>query len=346
LVVIAIIAVLIALLLPAVQSAREAARRAQCSNNLKQIGLALHNYVTSTNVFPPGRVNTHITGQGNCWGAYAELLGQMEQQAIFNSFNFNLPPDTDPTTTLASANSTGFMNQINSLICPSDPAPLALVQINGGFYGVHNYNMCTGSTYPVTQVGTQSLAGLFPNGVLYENSAVTLAMITDGTTSTVAVADTLRSTAGSPPGVNSLTFFQANPLSGFVITGDNKTSGPPLATDADYQSLCLTNSPAGFQATRGVRWHYGAPGHSLFNTRRAPNDPRFDCRGGLPHSDKSDPNWTFLSLNITARSAHPGGVNALMCDGHVQFVKNSVNVLTWQSVGSRNGGEVISADSF
>ncbi len=346
LVVIAIIAVLIALLLPAVQAAREAARRAQCVNNLKQIGLALHNYISATNVLPPGRVNSHITGHGNCWGAYAEILGQLEQQQLFNAFNFFLPPDTDPTTTLAAANSTGFMSNINALICPSDPAPTSLVQINGGFYGVHNYNMCTGSNYSVVPVPGGNLAGILPNGVLFENSSISIAAITDGTSGTVAVADTLRSTGGSPPGVNSLTFFQQNPLSGFVITGDNKTSGPPITSDADYLSLCLTNSPAGFQATRGVRWHYGAPGHSLFNTRRAPNDKGYDCRGGLPHSDKSDPNWTYLSLNVTARSNHAGGANTLMCDGHVQFIKNSINVQVWQALGSRNGGEVVSADAF
>src|SRR5208337_3718213 len=95
LVVIAIISVLIALLLPAVQAAREAARRAQCVNNLKQIGLALHNYISATNVLPPGRINSHIAGLGNCWGTYAQLLPQLEQQVIFNAFNFNLPPDVD-----------------------------------------------------------------------------------------------------------------------------------------------------------------------------------------------------------------------------------------------------------
>src|SRR6516164_5286549 len=95
LVVIAIIAVLIALLLPAVQAAREAARRIQCTNNLKQIGLALHNYMTAVGVLPPGRFNSHITGHGNCWGLYSQLLPQLDQTAIFNAFNFNLPPDTD-----------------------------------------------------------------------------------------------------------------------------------------------------------------------------------------------------------------------------------------------------------
>ena len=120
LVVIAIISVLISLLLPAVQAAREAARRAQCVNNLKQIGIALHNYISYSNVLPPGRINSHIAGLGNCWGAYAQLLPQLDQQAIFNSFNFNLPPDVDdsPTVTLAVANITGFQSFINTLICP------------------------------------------------------------------------------------------------------------------------------------------------------------------------------------------------------------------------------------
>src|ERR1700728_25774 len=95
LVVIAIIAVLIALLLPAVQAAREAARRAQCVNNLKQIGLALHNYLSSINTFPPGRFNTHITGNGNVWGGYSQLLPQLEQQALYNSFNFGLAPELE-----------------------------------------------------------------------------------------------------------------------------------------------------------------------------------------------------------------------------------------------------------
>ena len=84
----------------------------------------------------------------------------------------------------------------------------------------------------------------------------------------------------------------------------------------------------------------------MYNHLRPPNDKQPDCRGGLPHSTRSDPLWSWLSLNIAARSKHPGGVNSLMADGHVQFIKNSINVLVWQGLGSRNGGEVISSDSY
>ena len=84
----------------------------------------------------------------------------------------------------------------------------------------------------------------------------------------------------------------------------------------------------------------------MYNHRRPPNELQADCRGGLPHSNRSDPLWSWLSLNIAARSKHPGGVNSLMADGHVQFIKNSINVVVWQGLGSRNGGEVISSDAY
>ena len=157
---------------------------------------------------------------------------------------------------------------------------------------------------------------------------------------TVAVTETVRSTATST--------YATDPLGVFLVTGNNTTTGPPITSDADYASLCLSlpSTTTQFQATRGVRWHYGAPGHSMYNHLRPPNDKHPDCRGGLPHSNRSDPLWSWLSLNIAARSKHPGGVNSLMADGHVQFIKNSINVLVWQGLGSRNGGEVISGDAY
>ena len=336
LVVIAIIGVLIALLLPAVQAAREAARRAQCTSNLKQIGLALHNYHSAVGAFPPGRFNSHITGRGNCWGLYSQILPQLEQQAIFNSFNFSLPPDTDPTATASAANSTGFETFIDVLLCPSDSEPV-LVTVANGLFATHNYNVNTGSTYGVVQHPTAPLVGA-PNGVFFENVSVRDAMIIDGLSNTVGIAETIRSEPGDT--------FATNPLGVFVITGNNSSTGPPIVSDADYAAKCLVSTPPGYQATRGVRWHYGAPGHSMYNHRRPPNDRRYDCRGGLPHSNRTDPLWNWLSLNVTARSWHPGGVNALFCDGSVHFIKDTVNVVAWQGLGSRNGREVISADAY
>jgi prepilin-type N-terminal cleavage/methylation domain-containing protein/prepilin-type processing-associated H-X9-DG protein len=335
LVVIAIIAVLIALLLPAVQAAREAARRIQCVNNLKQIGLALHNYITAIGVLPPGRFNSHIAGHGNCWGTYSQLLPEIDQTGIFNAFNFNLPPDTD---TLSASNSTGFEAFLTTLLCPSDSAPV-LITVGGGQFATHNYNVNTGNTYPVLQNPLPPLTGM-PNGPFFENSRVGPADFTDGMSNTSAVTETVRSTSSS-------TYF-TDPLGVFLVTGDNKTTGPPISSDADYAALCLSLPPTTtqFQATRGVRWHYGAPGHSMYNHLRVPNSPLPDCRGGLPHSTRADPLWSWLSLNIAARSKHPGGVNSLMADGHVQFVKNTIAVNVWQALGSRNGGEVISADSY
>ena len=162
LVVIAIIGVLVALLLPAVQAAREAARRAQCSNNLKQIGIALHGYLTAIGQFPPGRINSHIAGRGNCWGAYAQLLPNLEQKPVFDAFNFDLDPDGSP------ANTTAAGTFINAFICPTDGYP---TQAQAG-YAMHNYLLNVGSNYTVVQQPASPLAGS-PNVVFYENSGVT-----------------------------------------------------------------------------------------------------------------------------------------------------------------------------
>ena len=157
---------------------------------------------------------------------------------------------------------------------------------------------------------------------------------------TVCVSETIRSVPDAT--------YASNPLGVFLVTGNNSTTGPPLNTDADYQNMCLSlsSTTTQYQGSRGVRWHYGAPGHSMYNHRRGPNDPLPDCRGGLPHSNRSDPLWNWLSLNIAARSAHPGGVNSLLADGHVQFIQNSISLATWQALATVAGGEVISADSF
>jgi prepilin-type N-terminal cleavage/methylation domain-containing protein/prepilin-type processing-associated H-X9-DG protein len=344
LVVIAIIGVLIALLLPAVQAAREAARRSQCINNLKQIGLALHNYESTNSTFPPGRTNTYVTGSGHCWGAYSQMLPYLELANIFDSMNFSMNPDPDYTNSSAVVNMTAAVVVVDTFLCPSDGGP-PLVQVGAGMYSGHNYLLNVGSGYSVVQRPPSPMTP--PNGTLYENSRVRFADLRDGTSNTVAISESIRSTAGAPTGFSGPAIFAVDPLGGFVITGNNTAgNGPPITSDADYVTRCLTGTPVGFQPTRGIKWLYGAPGHSMYNHRRPPNDKHYDCRGGLPHSDKSPADWQNLSLNITARSYHPGGVNSLFCDGHVQFIKDTVNVFTWQALGSRNGGEVVSADQY
>jgi prepilin-type processing-associated H-X9-DG protein len=120
-----------------------------------------------------------------------------------------------------------------------------------------------------------------------------------------------------------------------LTTGNDNTSvGPPLL---NYPGDCIAGNL--IQQTRGSKWLYGAPGHSMYNHIRGPNDLGIDCRGGLPHSNHSLATWQNLSHNVAAHSYHPGGVNALFCDGHVQFVTDGINLVIWQAYGSRAGGE-------
>jgi prepilin-type N-terminal cleavage/methylation domain-containing protein/prepilin-type processing-associated H-X9-DG protein len=328
LVVIAIIGVLIALLLPAVQAAREAARRTKCQNHLKQIGLAMHNYHSVHNTFPPGRLRTLIDGQGRCFSAYAHLLPYLEANSLYQQINFNANPD-DPA-----ANGTALGATIPYFLCPSDSYQILQSNVVNGVIvnsAVHNYPLCTGTTYPLSP---RNPGGVPVTGVYFENSQVGFRDLLDGSSQTVCISETVKADAGGPT-----TWDGISKTNGFVLTrgNDNATNGPELT---DYATQCH-GSGLQLQQTRGSRWLYGAPGHSMYNHMRPPNDPDVDCRGGLPHSIRNNHWWDRLSLNVAARSRHPGGVHALYCDGHVQFVSNTIQVSTWQALGSREGGEVV-----
>jgi prepilin-type N-terminal cleavage/methylation domain-containing protein/prepilin-type processing-associated H-X9-DG protein len=322
LVVIAIIAVLVSLLLPAVQQAREAARRSQCKNNLKQIGLALHNYHDAFATLPPGRLVNPVNGQGHCFSAYAHLLPYLDQTPLFNQINFSANPDdtAGPDAPILAMN-------LPVLLCPSD---FDVIMQAG--CGVHTYPLNTGTTYPVSR---NNSLGTPITGIFFENSRIRIADILDGTSLTVCVSETVKSDPSGPTKWDGVS--QTN---GFVLTqgNDNGFNGPELT---NYATQC---SGAGLvlQQTRGSKWIYGAPGHSLYNHIRAPNDTTGpDCRGGIPHSIKTVALWNVLSHNVTAHSRHPGGVHSLFCDGHIAFINNSVNLAIWQGLGSRNGAEVL-----
>jgi len=322
LVVIAVIGILASLLLPAVQQAREAARRTQCNNNLKQIGLALHNYHDASQTFPPGRIVNPVSGNGHCFSAYAHLLPFLEEGALYNQINFNDNPDLVPSTDSFVTSQT-----LSILQCPSDPD---VVMIAG--FGNHNYPLNTGTTCPVSP---NNPSGVAITGIFYENSHVTIQSIRDGLSKTICISETVKSDPVAPT-----TWDGVSQITGFVLDqgNDNLFNGPELT---NYATQC---SGAGLkiQLTRGCKWLYGAPGHSMYNHIRPPNDTSGpDCRGGEPHSTKNVALWSVLSHNVAPHSRHTGGVHALFCDGHIRFVMNSINLGTWQALGSRNGGEVI-----
>ncbi len=326
LVVIAIIAILVALLLPAVQQARESARRTQCRNNLKQIGLGLQSYAEAHKLFPPGRLRSMSDGAGRCYSAYAHLLPYLDQAPLYNQINFNADPD-DPAL-----NGAALGQNVQFLLCPSDGVRVLQTNTVNGVVvnsGVHNYPLNTGTTYPLS---LRNPGGVAVTGIFFENSSVKFADILDGSSSTVCISETIKSEGG--PSL----WDGFSPTRGFVLTSgnDNTSNGPELT---DYASQCHGNGLL-LQQTRGSRWLYGAPGHSMYNHIRGPNDRDVDCRGGLPHSIRTNAAWDRLSLNVASHSRHTGGVHSLFCDGHVQFIGNSISLATWQALGSRNKGEV------
>jgi prepilin-type N-terminal cleavage/methylation domain-containing protein/prepilin-type processing-associated H-X9-DG protein len=349
LVVIAIIAVLIALLLPAVQSAREAARRAQCVNNLKQIGIALHNYHTKHNTFPMGVSLNNDDGKGtthtfNNWSAQALMLGDLEQTALYNAINFSLAARNANTTTSIAGpiNSTASRAMIKTFLCPSDAN--AAVANSGGdsnsaFINMNSYCASIGTTSIVDNKGS---TGVFTFFLCFG-----LRDITDGSVNTIAFSEAAvgdPSLTNAPKG-NGISHVNSNATAEVL---DAFTIMPPNST---YFQSAMTSCNNAWQAgtattianDRGNVWSCGLEGWTMFNTIVTPNSslyPWNSCR--LDNCCQTAGNAHFTK----ATSFYPGGVNALFCDGSVKFIKDSIAQTTWMSLGTRSNGEVISADSY
>ncbi len=346
LVVIAIIAILIALLLPAVQMAREAARRTQCRNNLKQIGLALHNYIATHNVLPPGNVQTHcnmttpITTLEN-WGSFSVssmLLPYLERSDVYNSLNFeHTSYRTDSSTNCGGGgpgnrNSTAFMTPIDAFICPSDPFTGKQGTSFGKPFPGQNYVASEGDT---SRYGTGSPRD--SRGPFWCNSKCGLREVTDGTTNTIAFSE--RTKGSNNPGKHtngdvfsntSLTWPGGVRAVGILAPG----AVDSIITACDtWARSNLTIPPSGNQRTHaGRHWVVGHNTFALFNTILPPNSVHFDClEGGCGEFD--------CSGIYTARSEHPGGVNVLMLDGQVRFVTSSIDTKVWWAMGSKDGQE-------
>jgi prepilin-type N-terminal cleavage/methylation domain-containing protein/prepilin-type processing-associated H-X9-DG protein len=349
LVVIAIIAVLIALLLPAVQAAREAARRAQCVNNLKQIGLALHNYHSTNDCFPPGGLTASnsdgTTRVNGSFSAHARLLPNVEQQALYNAANFSIATKSDAAGTVM--NSSVIITRVSAYLCPSSPAPSW-----NSFEGAPlNQTRATGNHYFASYgSGIEWQAGMAggpPNGMFQiTGSCFGIRDNQDGTSNTIAFGE-WRGGSGNQAQVSPVTdiTFMGSPPGGTSRTNAGTEIMPALNT-ASYQTW-LTGCVAGLSASGrpsftgvlGQAWGYGLPGYTMGSTLMPPNPKYPNCSAGGANTLQAAGMFNMSSL-------HPGGANVLLCDGSVRFLKDSVSPQVVWALGTRAQGEIISADAF
>ena len=332
LVVIAIIAVLIGLLLPAVQSAREAARRIQCVNNLKQLGLAVANYHDTIGTYPPGQLEGT---QWQDWSAQTMLLPYLEQRPLYNSLNFSndlqigCRPDGNSVE-----NKTVTSTVINMFLCPSDLNRLTTPD------GHNNYAACSGSS-PDSTGQSGPFSGVFigpdPN-----NDAASqvrrISNVTDGLSQTAAYSEKVKGIGNS------------NVPDSLVPTSSIFLSDPPANQSVPniYADQCrainrqtaLLQTGHGFSPKMGGgtggSWAVGYPTHSRYTHVMTPNT--WSCDYGEGGSG--------IRGAHTASSRHPGIVNLLFCDGSVRAIKDSINPAPWWAIGTMANGEVVSDDQF
>lgn len=323
LVVIAIIGILVGLLLPAVQAAREAARRMSCQNNLKQIGLALHNYESALKRLPPGQ------NPNNVVSPHALILPYVEAAAAYNLFDFKV------AVTHANNNAVTVLN-FPFYQCPTEPStgwvnwPAAPSQAGKTSYC---QNMGTNTVYNDSRAALNNPNLGIGTGVFFTTRAalgersVAFKDITDGLSNTVAFSEIKRG------------FLQGSGNPGTVVVGSVEDYASPInVTIANlgeiknpYDASQCNVSSASRSKGRGLQYYRGLTIYTFYNHTLTPNSQLRDCTA---HAN-------FAEGHLAARSYHSGGVNSAVCDGSVRFVSNTIDSATWAAVGTRSGGETV-----
>lgn len=318
LVVIAIIAILIALLVPAVQKVRESASRTQCANNLKQLGLGLHMHHDTANRFPYGyQVKTwdgDLTVPANHfrWSVLAELTPYLEQANVYKLLDLTVPmvggPNQVPPYSIFPQNQVPLAMVVPIFLCPSD----TLRQVRSD-RAPANYIACAGS-------GANGGDANSGDGLFYANSRIRIQDIRDGTSNTVAISESLLG-----PGGGNSSFLITDPAQ-----ADSQTMYKYITSPTAPFSQANCDAATDWRTDRNSFWADGAYGTGLYNHWYSPNDSRPDC---IRHSNPA---------YRTARSRHSGGTNLLLADGSVHFINNGVDITVWRALSTRAGNEPIS----
>lgn len=328
LVVIAIIGVLVALLLPAVQSAREAARRTQCVNNMRQLGVAIHNYEGANGTLPPAMI---VAGRGNDvtwnggWSIHGRLLPFAEQGVAFNAINFDLNNETP-------ANQTVNRLSLSLFVCPSEVGPPTTTGPVENRTGVTNYGFCMGDWYVWS-----GFTGLHNRSAFSVNKARRFAEIRDGLSQTLLAAEVkahqpLVRDCGGLSNINSPGTIPPTSADPYVVAPEYNGSG------------CASEDSSGHSI-----WSSGEVHQSGFTTAWTPNTRILGFPNGTADMDLNGQPFALggpTYAAITSRSFHPGGVNVLLADGSVRFVKSGIIGEAWRALGTIRSGEVIDSNAY
>jgi prepilin-type N-terminal cleavage/methylation domain-containing protein/prepilin-type processing-associated H-X9-DG protein len=318
LVVIAIIGVLVALLLPAVQAAREAARRSQCQNNLRQIALSLHNYESTFLVFPPGDCSVN-KGGGDIPQASTQafILPFLEGGNAYNTFNFNFQVNGN------AANSQARVQVVKSYHCPSDPVGTKINNVSSLVTASSaNYMQCLGSTAVQRPASPQTASAY--HGIFFTNSAVRFAQIADGTSNTAMFSEIKK----GPNGAGATAMVAAGDPRDFQVA-TSYSSTFTAAQELVPPAACETRSQSAW-LYRGLQYYRGLIVATYYTHTLVPNARLRDCIMS-----------TATEGHAAARSYHPNAVNVAMADASVRVATSNVDINIWRAVGTTNNGETV-----